>query len=167
MLLESVLDSSFGVKLSLIDNYYTSAAPQGIKLTRLELQVYYKVPVETVYAYDPIGKQDLALEIPYYFLEKGQFNPGVIDANRGQGSIAMYNLQPLDSNGAGSNAATTYSVKNGWELRTARGGGGTADLLDRSTNINFAADMYLSAAAESKNVNDNILLMGWSLEWLR
>jgi len=47
------------------------------------------------------------------------------------------------------------------------GGGGTADLLDRSTNINFAADMYLSAAAESKNVNDNILLMGWSLEWLR
>ena len=133
-LLESVLDSSFGVKLSLIDNYYTSAAPQGIKLTRLELQVYYKVPVKTVYAYDPIGKQDLALEIPYYFLEKGQFNPGVIDANRGQGSIAMYNLQPLDSNGAGSNAATTYSIKNGWELRTARGGGGVKIAI-------FASDM--------------------------
>ena len=81
-LLESVLDSSFGVKLSLIDNYYTSAAPQGIKLTRLELQVYYKVPVETVYAYDPIGKQDLALRFRITSFGERTTNPGVIDANQ-------------------------------------------------------------------------------------
>lgn len=47
------------------------------------------------------------------------------------------------------------------------GSGGASDLLDRSANIAFGSDMYLSAAVESKNVNDNIRLLGWSFEWLR
>lgn len=127
-------DSTFGVQIQMLDD------PDALfanRLYQVNLTVYYRPPVKKVYAFDPITLQDIQVDIPYYNLAKGQFNPGANPDLYGEGKLVFYNLTPLDdTDGGGPEVATTSNtIKSGWQLRDARAGAGTLIALITSDMV--------------------------------
>lgn len=116
-------DPTFGFKFDMSLTNDVTGNGSG-RVHDISLTVYYKTPVTQYYAHDTVTGQDLQIEIPYYRLTKGQFNPGVSQLLWGEGSMAVYSITPLDAQGT-SPASSTWTIGTGWELRTAREGGGT------------------------------------------
>lgn len=138
-------DPTFGLSFNItIDTTDFSSAGTGV-IAAVSLKVYYKTPVTQYYAHDPVSGQDLQIEIPYYHLTKGQFNPGVTQTLWGEGSMSLYNITPLDA-GSTAPASSTWTIGSGWELRTARDGGGT--LIAKFTSQMEAATLPPRAKME-------------------
>lgn len=126
-------DTTFGVRFKLTE--IIASATERMTISGLTMKVYYRTPVTGYYAHDPVTGQDLGIIIPYYHLNKGTFNPGVVQADWATGSMSIYNITPLDTTGGGGSVnSTTWTIGSGWELRTARDGGG--DLIAK-----FSAQM--------------------------
>lgn len=154
-LLAAVKDASFGIKFSLATGVSGSSTQTAI-LYDVKLKVYYKEIVSSYYAHDPSSGQDLKVDLPYYRLLKGQFNPGSDETLFGSGSFAVYNITPLDSTGgAGSTDSSTYTIRTGWELRTDRDGGG--ELVAKFTSDMTAASLPNRASLEAKGKRFEII----------
>lgn len=126
-------DPTFGVRFNAHQVITSGVGESRFKV--LSLKLYYKTPITAYYAHDPVSGQDLQVQIPYLHLSKGQFNPGIDQTLWGAGSFSLYNILPLDTTGGGGSVnSTTWTIRSGWELRTARDGGG--DLIAK-----FASDM--------------------------
>jgi hypothetical protein len=137
-------DATFGFKFDMTLTNDVSGSGAG-RVSGVALKVYYQTPVTAYYAHDPVTLQDLEITIPYYRLTKGQFNPGVSQTLWGEGSMAIYNITPLDAQGT-SPASSTWTIGTGWELRTAREGGGT--LIAKFTSQMEAATLPPRAKLE-------------------
>jgi hypothetical protein len=129
-------DATFGLRFKLTEQ--VGGGAQRLQITDVSLKVFYKTPVTAYYAHDPVSGQDLQVTIPYYHLSKGIFNPGATQALWATGSMAVYSITPLDSTGGlGSVDSSTWTIGGGWELRTARDGGG--DLIAKFSSQMQAA----------------------------
>lgn len=115
-------DATFGLNFNLTFANSANLTANGA-VSGMALKIYYQTPVTHYYAHDPVSGQDLQIEIPYYRLSKGQFNPGVSTALFGAGDMSIYNITPLDTDGVAP-ASNTWTIDQGWQLRTARDGGG-------------------------------------------
>jgi len=113
-------DPTFGIKFNVVSTS-TSALGTDDKISEISLQIFYKLPIQNYYAHDPVTGQDLQVNIPYYRLLKGQFNPGGSSTLWGQGSMSIQNITPLAASGT-SPASSTWTIGSGWELWTAREG---------------------------------------------
>lgn len=140
-LLAAVRDPTFGVKFNLSTEVTNQSA-----IYELSLKVYYRQAVSSYYAHDPVSGQDLQVEIPYYRLLKGQFNPGADQNLVGSGTMSLYNIKALSASGGGVNSRT-FTVGGGWELRTDRNGGGT--LIAKFTSQMKAATLPSRSTMES------------------
>lgn len=141
-LLAAVRDPTFGVKFNL-----TTEVGDQSAVYELSLKVYYRQAVSTYYAHDTVTGQDLQIEIPYYRLLKGQFNPGSDQNLAGSGTMSLYNIKALSSTGVGSVSSTTWTIGSGWELRTARNGGGV--LVAKFTSQMKAASLPSRSTMEA------------------
>ena len=129
-------DTTFGLKFKLTEQ--VGGGSQRLHISDVSLKVYYRTPVTAYYAHDPVSGQDLQITIPYYHLSKGIFNPGATQALWATGSMAVYNITPLDSTGGLlSTDSTTWTIGGGWELRTSRDGAG--DLIAKFSSQMQAA----------------------------
>lgn len=146
LLIAALQDSSFGVRLSLTDNM-TDAANLRALLYACTITVYYRVPIEKTYAHDPVSGQDLEVHIPYYFLEKGQLNPGADPNLAGQGTMVIYGITPLNT-GGGAPATSLQSILKGWELWSGRNGTGTR-------YVKFAGNMVSQMLPTRKAMEDS------------
>lgn len=144
-LLSALRDPTFGIRFNMATNLGGGGA---VGIYELSIKVYYKQVVESYYAHDPATGQDLKIDVPYYRLLKGQFNPGANQNLYGSGSMAIHNIKPLSSTGGGGSAnSSTLTIGSGWELRTARDGGGV--LIAKFTSQMRAATLPPRATMEA------------------
>ena len=147
-------DATFGVRFNI--HQVVSSAVGDSQFSGLTLKVYYKTPITAYYAHDPVSGQDLQVGIPYLHLNKGQFNPGIDQTLWATGSMSIYNVTPLASTGGGGSAAsTTWTIQTGWQLRTARDGGG--DLIAKFTSQMAAATLPARAAMDAVRARFEII----------
>lgn len=137
-------DPTFGLKFNA--HQTIASATENSRLTDVSLKIYYKTPITAYYAHDPVSGQDLQIGIPFYRLLSGQFNPGATQSLWGTGSMSIYNVTPLDTDGTAPNS-TTWTIGTNWELRDARHG--TGSLIAIFTNQMTAATLPTRASMES------------------
>lgn len=158
-------DPTFGIRFNA--HQVVSSGTENSRLTDVSVKVYYRTPVKAYYAHDPVSGQDLQVEIPYYHLDKGQFNPGVDQTLWGSGVMSVYNVTPLNTTGGGGSVnSTTWTIGTGWELRTARDGGG--DLIAKFSQQMAAATLPPRAALDENRKRFEIITANYyaNSDWI-
>jgi hypothetical protein len=145
-------DPTFGLRFNA--HQIVASAVGDSRFSELSIKIYYKTPITAYYAHDPVSGQDLQIGIPYYHLTKGQFNPGIDQTLWATGSMSIYNITPLDTDGVAP-ASSTWTIGTGWQLRTARHG--TGDLIAKFSAQMEAATLPAKAAMDAVRARFEII----------
>ena len=156
-------DSTFGLRFNA--HQIVASAVGDSRLRDLSIKVYYKTPITAYYAHDPVSGMDLQIGIPYYHLTKGQFNPGVDQTLWATGSMSIYDITPLDTDGTAPNS-TSWTIGTGWELRSARHG--SCDLIAKFSSQMEAATLPAKADMDNAYTRFEIITANYyaNADWV-